>query len=181
LPDDEPVEVVDEAGEVVGLTSRAAMRSGNLRHRSVAVVVVTSAGALVAHRRAGWKDVWPGRWDLCFGGVAAVGEAWADAARRELAEEAGVAIGAADLRPLGSGAYADAAVSAVYRIYAVTHDGPFTPADGEVAELVLVPLAGLDAWLVGRDLCDDTRALVLPHVRSLARGHSPRPPGRARG
>ena len=116
------------------------MRAGNLRHRSVAVVVVTGAGALVAHRRAGWKDVWPGRWDLCFGGVAAVGEGWEDAARRELAEEAGVAAAPADLALLGSGTYADDAVSAVYRIYAVTHDGPFTPADGEVAELVLVPL-----------------------------------------
>ena len=67
------------------------------------------------------------------------------------------------------------------RLYAVTHDGPFTPADGEVAELVLVPLRDLDAWLAGRDLCDDARALVLPHLRRMARGHSPRPPGDARG
>ena len=160
MPDGEPVEIVDEAGAVVGLTTRAAMRAGNLRHRSVAVVVVTGAGALVAHRRAGWKDVWPGRWDLCFGGVAAA---------------------PADLALLGSGTYADQAVSAVYRIYALTHDGPFTPADGEVAELVLVPLPDLEAWLAGRDLCDDARALVLPHVRHMARGHSPRPPGDARG
>ena len=181
MPDGEPVEIVDEAGAVVGLTTRAAMRAGNLRHRSVAVVVVTGAGALVAHRRAGWKDVWPGRWDLCFGGVAAVGEGWEDAARRELAEEAGVAAAPADLALLGSGTYADQAVSAVYRIYALTHDGPFTPADGEVAELVLVPLPDLEAWLAGRDLCDDARALVLPHVRHMARGHSPRPPGDARG
>ena len=113
MPDDEPVEVVDEAGEVVGLTSRQ-----------------------YAIRRPA---------------------------------------------PAGSGTYADAAVSAVYRIYAVTHDGPFTPADGDVAELVLVPLAGPEVWLAGRDLCDDTRALVLRHVRSLARGHSPRPRNRARG
>lgn len=181
MPDDEPVEVVDEDGAVTGLVTRAEMRARNLRHRSVGVVVVTGAGALVAHRRAGWKDVWPGRWDLCFGGVAGVGEGWEDAARRELAEEAGVVADPGDLRLLGSGSYADEAVSAVYRIFAVTHDGPFTPADGEVAELVLVPLGDLERWLAGRDLCDDTRALVLPHVWRMARGHSPRPPGDARG
>ena len=63
-------------GAVVRLATRAEMRAGNLRHRSVAVVVVTSAGEVVAHRRADWKDVWPGRWDVCFGGVVGVGEDW---------------------------------------------------------------------------------------------------------
>ena len=29
----------------------------------------------------------------------------------------------------------------MYRIFAVTHDGPFTPADGEVAELVRAAIA----------------------------------------
>ena len=86
------VEVVDERGVVVRLATRAEMRAGNLRHRSVAVVVVTGAGEVVAHRRADWKDVWPGRWDVCFGGVVGVGEGWRDAARRELAEEAGVEV-----------------------------------------------------------------------------------------
>ena len=81
---DELVEVVDEHGHVERLVTRAEMRAGNLRHRSVAVVVVTTGGELVAHRRADWKDVWPGRGDVCFGGVTAVGEGWRTAASREL-------------------------------------------------------------------------------------------------
>jgi len=178
---DELVEVVDEAGAVLRLVTRAEMRAGNLRHRAVAVVVVTGAGELVAHRRADWKDVWPGRWDVAFGGVAVVGEDWDTAARRELAEELGVDVPASALRPLGFDSYRDGSVSWVGPVYAVTHDGPFRPRDGEVAELVLVPLAGLDDWLVGRQLTDDSAAMVVPRLRELARGDSPGSPTDARG
>jgi isopentenyldiphosphate isomerase len=174
-PADEPVEVVDEAGEVERLVTRAEMRARNLRHRSVAVVVLTAAGEVVAHRRADWKDVWPGRWDVCFGGVTGVGEGWREAARRELAEEAGVDVTASALRELGRGSYADADVSEHARIYVCRHDGPFHPADGEVAELDLVPLAELDRWLQGRDLVADAAAMVVPLLRRLLAGDPPAP------
>ncbi len=179
--EDELVEVVDEAGHVVRLATRAEMRADNLLHRSVGVVVVTTAGDVVTHRRADWKDVWPGRWDVCFGGVAGVGEDWRTAAVRELAEEAGVDANPSALRELGRGTFADDDVSAHARIYLTTHDGPFHPADGEVAELVLVPLRGLDQWLAGRDLCADSAALVVPLLAGLARGHAPAPPSDAGG
>jgi ADP-ribose pyrophosphatase YjhB (NUDIX family) len=118
---------------------------------------------------------------VCFGGVVAVGEGWREAAGRELAEEAGVAVPASALHPLGEGTYADGDVSAHARLYLVTHDGPFHPADGEVAELALVPLAGLDAWLAGRELCADSAALVVPHLARLARGDAPAGAGGAGG
>lgn len=158
----EMVEVIDDGGAVVGLATRAEMRDRNLRHRSVAVVVTTTGDAVVAHRRADWKDVWPGRWDVCFGGVVGAGESWRAAARRELAEEAGVHVPAGAFRPIGRGAFADDVVSTLTRVYHLTHDGPFHPADGEVAELVLVPRAALGAWSAGRALCPDTAALVVP-------------------
>jgi isopentenyldiphosphate isomerase len=177
---EEMVEVVDERGEVLRLATRAEMRATNLRHRAVAVVVLTTAGEVVVHRRADWKDVWPGRWDVCFGGVAAVGEDWVAAARRELAEEAGVEVPASALRSLGSDSYQDESVSWFGPIFAVTHDGPFRPADGEVAELVLVPLDSLDGWLEGRDLTADSAAMVVPRLLALARGDSPGSPHDAR-
>ena len=178
---DELVEVVDEDGNVERLVTRAEMRAGNLRHRTVAVVVLTGGGEFVAHRRADWKDVWPGRWDVCFGGVTAVGEEWIDAARRELAEEAGVDVPAAAFRELGGGSYDDADVSEHTRVFVTTNDGPFHPADGEVAELVVVPLADLDGWLTGRELCTDTAVIVVPLLRRLARGDAPPVPGDAGG
>ena len=67
-------------------------------------------------------------------------------------------------------------MSAHARIYVVTHDGPFLPADGEVAELVLVPLAELDVWLAGRSLCPDSAALVMPLLRALGEGDPPPSP-----
>jgi isopentenyldiphosphate isomerase len=160
---DEAVEVVDEGGRVTGVVTRAAMRAGNLRHRAVYVAVVTTDGRLVVHRRAGWKDVWPSRWDLAFGGVLAVGEAWEDAARRELAEEAGIE---ARLRHAGAGRYEDGEVRVVGEVFVATHDGPFRFADGEVDDVDLVALDALDAWLDGRACCPDTVAIVVPVLRT---------------
>ena len=84
------VDIVDESGRVVGTVTRAEMRARNLRHRAVGVLVRTAGGDVVVHRRSDWKDVWPGYWDLAFGGVLQPGEDWIDGARRELAEEAGI-------------------------------------------------------------------------------------------
>ena len=151
------------------------------RDPEVRVVVLTGAGEVVAHRRADWKDVWPGRWDVCFGGVTAVGEDWVDAARRELSEEAGVDLGPSALRAIGGGNYADADVATHARVFVTTHDGPFHPADGEVAELVVVPLTTLDGWLAGRELCEDSAAVVVPLLRRLALGDALGPPDTAGG
>ncbi|HKH04501.1 MAG TPA: NUDIX domain-containing protein [Acidimicrobiales bacterium] len=158
----ELVEVVDESGAVLEVVTRAAMRARNLRHRSTFVVVVTTAGQVVAHRRADDKDVWPGRWDLGFGGVVGVGEAWRTAAVRELAEEAGVAVAEDALVPLVEGVYTDGDVAEVARVFTAVHDGPFTCPDGEVAELALVPWESLDTWAASHDLCPDTVAMLVP-------------------
>ena len=66
------------------------MRAENLRHRSVAIIVTSSDGRLLVHRRADHKDVFPGLWDLAAGGVVAPGETYELAAERELAEELGI-------------------------------------------------------------------------------------------
>ena len=56
-----------------------------LKHRCVSIVVRSSAGAVLIHRRSERKDLWPGFWDFCAGGVLASGEDWDEGARRELA------------------------------------------------------------------------------------------------
>lgn len=161
---DELVDLVDEHDAVLEVVTRAEMRARGAaaRHRAVYVAVTTSAGELVVHRRADWKDVYPGYWDLCFGGVLGAGEAWDDAARRELREEAGI-----DAEPslvaISSWDAADAHLNA--RVYRVEDDGPFTCPDGEVVEVATVPLAELPAWLAGRAVCPDSVDLVVPHLR----------------
>ena len=83
-PGDEPVEAVDPDGRVERIVSRREMRAGNLRHRATFVVVQNGHGDVLVHQRARWKDIWPSRWDLAFGGVCGVGETWDVAARREV-------------------------------------------------------------------------------------------------
>ena len=86
-------ELVDWVGEddsVLAVVSRERMRRERLLHRAVFVAVLDGSDRVVVHRRAAWKDVWPSAWDVCFGGVVAAGESWDEAARRELAEEAGL-------------------------------------------------------------------------------------------
>lgn len=161
---DELVDLVDEHDAVLEVVTRAEMRARGAaaRHRAVYVAVTTSAGELVVHRRADWKDVYPGYWDVGFGGVLGAGEGWDEAARRELREEAGV-----DAVPqlVAVGAWAAPGVRLNARVYRVDHDGPFTCPDGEVVEVATVPLADLDTWLAGRPVCPDSVDLVVPHLR----------------
>ncbi len=157
----ELVDHLDEDGAVAGAVTRQAMRDGNLRHRTVAIVVVNTRNEVLVHQRADWKDVWPSRWDVAFGGVVGAGEAWEDAAERELLEEAGVRT---PLEYLGEDTYDDDHVREVARIYRTRADGPFSHDDGEVVSTSWVPLVELADWIAAHELCPDGVALVLPRL-----------------
>jgi 8-oxo-dGTP pyrophosphatase MutT (NUDIX family) len=160
-PGDELVEVVDPDGVVVELVTRATMRAENLRHRC-SYIVVRSGRRVLAHQRAGWKDVWPSHWDLAFGGVLNAGEAWTEGAARELAEEAGIVVAPSALTELGPLAFESDLVRVLGRVYAVESDGPFTFADGEVAAIEWVEVDALAEWLACRPICLDSLAGLVP-------------------
>lgn len=145
---DEPVEWIDAEGRVIEIVTRRRMRAENLRHRSVGIVVLSSDGRLLAHRRAATKDLHPGWWDVMAGGVVAAGEADDAAAERELAEELGIED--ASLEPMGVGRWDDADSREICRLYRTVHDGPYRFADGEVAEARLVAPEELQQ-LLGRE------------------------------
>ena len=94
---DELVEWVDDDDRLIEVVPRSRMRAENLLHRSVAVIVTTTDGRLVVQRRADHKDLFPGWWDIAFGGVCGVGEEWLSSARRELVEEAGIPPGVVNI------------------------------------------------------------------------------------
>ena len=154
----EPVDIVDAHDRVVGTATRRRMRAERLRHRAVFVVITSTAGELLVHRRSDDKDLWPGRWDIAVGGVVAAGESYDDAARRELAEEVGVGDG--EPVAIGGGSYVDDDVNLVARCYRVVHDGPFHFADGEVVEARWVDAAGLAVLLAGESFVPDSLALL---------------------
>src|ERR1044071_4876993 len=89
---DELVDVIDDAGQVVRVVTRAEMRAQRLPHRCVYILVFNAQGELFVHERTATKDVYPSYWDVCVGGVLASGEEFDSAARREAAEELGVEV-----------------------------------------------------------------------------------------
>ncbi len=87
---DEIVAIVDEANNVAGSAPRWQMRAQSLIHRATYIVVTDPAGRLYVQKRTTTKDVYPGWWDPCTGGVVLAGESYEESAVRELEEEMGI-------------------------------------------------------------------------------------------
>lgn len=88
--DGELLPVVDMDDRQTGLAPRAEIHANNWIHRAVHVVLHDGAGRVLACRRSARKDRFPGWWDVSVGGHVGPGEAYAEAARREMAEEMGL-------------------------------------------------------------------------------------------
>ena len=151
------VEHVDEHGQVIAIVTRAEMRARSLRHRSVYIAIINSNNALLVHKRADWKDVFPGAWDLAFGGVCDVGEDWQTSAHRELLEEAGVTGMLVDLGPVS---FEAPGVALVGRFYGCHHEGPFAFDDGEVTDSQWVPLDSLVGFVATNGVPPDSELIV---------------------
>ena len=159
-PGMELVDIVDDHDQVVATVTRAELRTRRLQHRAVSIAVLSSDARLLVHRRADTKDLWPGMWDLAAGGVVAAGETYADAARRELAEELGVEAG--DVEDPGEGRFADESVALIGHGYLTVHDGPFAFTDGEIAEARFVTRTELDGLMATARFVPDNVTLLLP-------------------
>lgn len=114
-------------GEVV---DRATMRRHNLRHAATGIVVLNPRGEIYVHRRTATKDVYPGMYDFCAGGVVQAGEHPVESARRELAEELGVVV--AQLDPLGEADFEDAHARYHAFLFSVTYEGEIVHQPDEV-------------------------------------------------
>lgn len=89
-PADELLDVVDDDDRVIGCAPRARVHRDGLLHRAVHIVVSNPQGELFVQQRAWSKDCQPGRWDTSAAGHVDHGEAYDEAARRELGEELGL-------------------------------------------------------------------------------------------
>jgi isopentenyldiphosphate isomerase len=118
----ELVDVIDEAGKTIGVTTRHEVRARRLPHRCTYVLVFDRVGRLFIHLRTVTKDVFPAHWDVAIGGVLAAGESFPDGARREVREELDIDAEPEDLFPFR---YEDAATAVQARVYRLRHDGPF--------------------------------------------------------
>lgn len=149
---DELVDVLGDDWEPIGTATRAEMRRRRLRHRSTYVLVFDSTGRLLIHKRADDKDVFPGYWDIAAGGVMVTGEEPASAARRELAEELGVATA---ITAMGTARHSGE-IPVEGWLFLTICDGPFTFSDAEVVASEWIEPDRLHILQETRQFCPDS-------------------------
>jgi len=149
----EQVDVVDEHDRVVGRMDRSEMRSRNLLHRAVYILVVNAGAQLFVHQRTASKDIYPSYWDVTVGGVVAAGESYAEAAAREVGEELGIT--PPPLRMLGPLRYEDTATRLLGTVFTAVHDGPVSLQQDEIARGGFVSIDSAERILAEERCCPD--------------------------
>ncbi|MDB5178781.1 MAG: mutT/nudix family protein [Patescibacteria group bacterium] len=146
--------VVSEAGDIIGTETRAKIHRDGLLHREVNVWLYTGRGELIFQHRAPDKDTFPDMLDASVGGHVELGMDWLDAAVAELHEEAGLAVKPEELQFLRQNRvdFQDAATGAHNRalqnIYAYRYDGDVKDLQVEQGKAM-----GFEIWPI-KDLYD---------------------------
>ena len=99
---DELIDILDENGNLTGQTclkSQAHLKG--YFHPTVHVWLYTSDGKVLFQKRATNKKTFPGLWDVSVAGHIGAGENVIEAAVREVQEEIGLVVKAADLEKIG--------------------------------------------------------------------------------
>jgi isopentenyldiphosphate isomerase len=156
-PAEELVDVIDDAGRTIGVTTRARIRAERVPHRCTYVLVLNSHGELFIHLRTPTKDLFPSHWDACIGGVLTAGESYADGVRREVREELGVDVTPCELFPFR---YADDRTIVHGMVYRLDHDGPFRLQPEEIVRGEFVTLEEAARRAEREAFCPDGLAVL---------------------
>lgn len=152
-PAAERIAVVDEANQVIGSATRAEMRRDNLIHRATFIMVFNRKGELFIQKRTETKDVYPGYYEVAAGGVVGEGESYEESARRELAEELGIA--GQPLKELFDFFWQDQGNRVWGRVFVCEYDGPVVLQEEEVAWGEFLPLAQVDEMMKNKPFTPD--------------------------
>lgn len=143
--DQDPVVLVDAHDIPQGVAPKIEVHRRGLKHRAISVLVRNRVGDMLVHRRNPAKYHSGGLWTNACCSHPRPGESAAEAARRRLGEEMGIA---AALEPLFTARYR-AAVSNGYiedevvHVFGCTYQGPVSPDPAEVSEWRWMPLGKL--------------------------------------
>jgi isopentenyldiphosphate isomerase len=160
---DELVDVIDDAGNTIGVVTRHEVRKKRLPHRCTYVLVFNAHGDLFVHLRTATKDVYPSHWDVCIGGVLAAGETFEQGVQREIHEELGIDANAQMLFPFR---YQDAATFAHGMAYRLLHEGPFHLQAEEIVRCEFVPLPEVLERIKQEPYCPDGVEVLEEYLRS---------------
>lgn len=166
----ELVDVVDADDRVLEQATRGEVRRRKLRHRAAYILVFNSAGQLFVHQRTLVKDVYPGHFDVCVGGVVGAGESYEDAARRELGEEIGVSD--APLRRLVSFQFADADNQVNGTVFSCTYDGPLRLQAEEISAGEFLDLDVVLERITTQPFCPDGVEALCRYLDCLERARA---------
>ena len=90
MPDNQQLNIVDEAGNIVGEDTREDIHNNGLLHREIHVWFYTLQGEIVFQHRAKDKETYPNLLDATVGGHVEIGFDYETAATQELEEETGI-------------------------------------------------------------------------------------------
>lgn len=161
---------VDEKDNVIGRVTRKEMRDKVLRHRGSNIIVFNSKGELLIHKRTMTKDLFPGYWDTCVGGVMEYGETYDKTAKREVEEELGIKN--PKLEFVFKGKFEVPKNKFWSKNYVMIHDGPFKPQPEEVKLVKFISLKDLDEYIKKEKFCPDGIMLFKKFMEVYDEKHS---------
>lgn len=142
----ELLDIVDDTDRVVGSRTRGDIHRLGLKHRSVHVLVFSSAGELLLQKRSMMKDECRGMWDSSCAGHVESGQSYEETAPRELEEELGISVDESLQALFKMPATADSGLEFAM-VYRTVHDGPFEFAEDEIDEIAWYSTSEIDLWV----------------------------------
>ena len=134
MPDEDALEIVDDADRVIGKASRTRCHGDpSLVHRAAHVLVFNHQDELLLQKRADDKLIQPGRWDSSVGGHLDPGESYRQAAIREMGEELGLVD--VPLTLMYHSTIRNKIESENVATFFARHDGPFNFCRREISEI----------------------------------------------
>ncbi len=150
---EELVMIVDKQNKPIDAVPRYKMRKEKLIHRATYILLFNSKGEIFVHKRTASKDIYPSHYDIAAGGIVLAGEAWQEAAERELFEELGVKN--IPLEYKFEFYLADEKNRVWGRVYTCKWDGPLVLQKEEVEKGLFLPVDKVFEMAKNKPFCPD--------------------------
>lgn len=90
MPDSKILNIINEADEIIGESSREEIHQKGLLHREIHVWFFTPNREIIFQHRAKDKDTYPDKLDATVGGHVEIGDSYEKTALKEMEEETGI-------------------------------------------------------------------------------------------